>query len=106
MEEYQRRERSYDQAIIAYQKRIAEMLKDTRLADLERSNALYKNQLSEAENKIALLEANIREMQLNLDSLGGSRSRVDTPTASGRTQRLAGFRAEAQALLEELQKGL
>ncbi|GHU48882.1 hypothetical protein FACS1894200_06730 [Spirochaetia bacterium] len=106
MEEYQRRERSYDQAIIAYQKRIAELLKDTRLADLESSNALYKNQLADAQNKIALLEANIREMQISLDSLRGSSSRAGTPTASERTQRLGGFRAEAQTLLEELQKGL
>ncbi|GHV90300.1 hypothetical protein AGMMS50268_08030 [Spirochaetia bacterium] len=29
LEEYQRRERSYDQALIAYQKRIAELLRDT-----------------------------------------------------------------------------
>jgi tetratricopeptide (TPR) repeat protein len=36
VEEYQRRERSYDQAIIAYQKRIAEMLKDSRPPDIPR----------------------------------------------------------------------
>ncbi len=39
VEEYQKRERSYEQAIIAYQKRITEMMKDTRLADLETANA-------------------------------------------------------------------
>jgi TolA-binding protein len=56
MEEYQRRERSYDQALIAYQKRIADMLKDTRLADLENANASYRKQLAEAEDRIKALE--------------------------------------------------
>jgi TolA-binding protein len=56
MEEYQRRERSYDQALIAYQKRIADMLKDTRLADLETANANYRKQLAEAEERIRALE--------------------------------------------------
>ncbi|MDR1279064.1 MAG: tetratricopeptide repeat protein [Treponema sp.] len=56
MEEYQRRERSYDQALIAYQKRIADMLKDTRLADLEIANANYRKQLAEAEERIKTLE--------------------------------------------------
>jgi TolA-binding protein len=35
MEEYQRRERSYDQALIAYQKRIADLLKNTASADIK-----------------------------------------------------------------------
>ncbi len=49
VEEYQKRERSYEQAITAYQKRIAEMLKDTRLADLE-------EQVRELDTSIANLE--------------------------------------------------
>lgn len=57
IEEYQRRERSYDQALIAYQKRIADMLKDSRLADLEKANAEYRRLLSAAEERIAFLEA-------------------------------------------------
>jgi TolA-binding protein len=63
MEEYERRERSYDQALIAYQKRIAEMLKDTRLADLEFSNARYREQLAAAEDRIKILEETIRQNQ-------------------------------------------
>lgn len=54
VEEYQRRERSYEQAIVAYQKRIAEMLKDTRLADLE-------DQVKEQNTRIAALEASLAE---------------------------------------------
>ncbi|MDR1212477.1 MAG: tetratricopeptide repeat protein [Spirochaetaceae bacterium] len=47
VEDYQRRERSYDQAIIAYQKRIADMLRDTRLEDLETANSEYQRQIAE-----------------------------------------------------------
>ncbi|MDR3337871.1 MAG: tetratricopeptide repeat protein [Treponema sp.] len=61
VEEYQRREKSYDQAIIAYQKKIAEMLKDTYLAGLEASNAGYRKRLSEAEAKITDLEKKLEE---------------------------------------------
>ncbi|MDR0622835.1 MAG: hypothetical protein LBG10_00195, partial [Treponema sp.] len=60
MEEYQRRERTYDQALTAYQKRIADMLKDTRLADLESANAEYRKQLAEAEERIIFLEENLK----------------------------------------------
>ncbi|MDR2257961.1 MAG: tetratricopeptide repeat protein [Treponema sp.] len=60
MEEYQRRERTYDQALTAYQKRIADMLKDTRLADLESANAEYRKQLAEAEERIMSLEENLK----------------------------------------------
>lgn len=51
VEEYQRRERSYEQAIVAYQKRIAQMLKDTRLADLEKSNSELLTRIAELENQ-------------------------------------------------------
>jgi TolA-binding protein len=63
MEEYERRERSYDQALIAYQKRIADMLKDTRMAELELSNARYQEQLASAEERIKVLEETIRQNQ-------------------------------------------
>jgi TolA-binding protein len=56
-EEYQKRERSYDQALIAYQKRIADMLKDTRLADLESANTEYRRQLADAEERLRKLES-------------------------------------------------
>ena len=62
VEEYQRRERTYDQAIIAYQKKIAEMLRDSHLAELEASNADYRRRLIEAQARIATLEQRIEEM--------------------------------------------
>ncbi len=36
IEDYQRREKTYEQAINAYQKRISDMIKDTRLGELEK----------------------------------------------------------------------
>ncbi|MDR1971166.1 MAG: tetratricopeptide repeat protein [Treponema sp.] len=59
IEEYQRRERSYDQALIAYQKRIADLLKDTGLEDLDSSNTQYRRQLMEAEERIRKLETEL-----------------------------------------------
>ena len=53
VEEYQRRERSYEQAIVAYQKRIAEMLKDTRTADLEKDNRALTATLASLEADLA-----------------------------------------------------
>jgi TolA-binding protein len=93
MEEYQRRERSYDQALIAYQKRIADMLKDTRLADLENANANYRKQLAEAEERIRGLEAGLAE-----------RSAASPPAADTAIQ---GFDLKNRALelRSELEKG-
>ncbi|MDR2052305.1 MAG: hypothetical protein LBP80_02745, partial [Treponema sp.] len=62
VEEYQRRERTYDQAIIAYQKKIAEMLRDSHLAELEASNADYRRRLIEAQARISALEQRLEEM--------------------------------------------
>jgi TolA-binding protein len=87
MEEYQRRERSYDQALIAYQKRIADMLKDTRLADLETANSQYRQQLVEAEARIQSLES-----QQNAYSLpavnGNAETQVPDQDAKIRARRL------------------
>lgn len=69
VEEYQRRERSYEQAIVAYQKRIAEMLKDTRLADLERSNAEFSNNLAQAEARVMALELELEAERSRYASL-------------------------------------
>ena len=62
MEENRRREASYDQALSAYQKRIAELLKDTRVQDLENLNAQYQEQLNAAQEKILSLENTLREL--------------------------------------------
>jgi hypothetical protein len=93
IEEYQRRERSYDQAIIAYQKRIADMLRDGKLAELEASNAEYRRLLTEAENRIAALEAGA--------GLSGS-SAAPSPGAADPQSRVRTLRGEAQSARNEL----
>ena len=61
VEEYQKRERSYEQAIVAYQKRIADMLKDTRLADLENQARLLNERIAAMEKELA--DATLRAEQ-------------------------------------------
>jgi TolA-binding protein len=62
IEEFQRREKSYEQAINAFQRKIADMLKDTRqaeleqrIADLEKQNADLTQRLNEKDAAIAAL---------------------------------------------------
>jgi tetratricopeptide (TPR) repeat protein len=74
MEEYQRRERTYDQALAASQKRITDMLKDTRLEDLEKTNAQYREQLKSAEERIRFLENTLQETSAVLENVRGSAS--------------------------------
>lgn len=57
VEDYQRRERTYEQAVTSYQKRISDMMKDTRLADLETSLTEEKRRNAELLNETARLEA-------------------------------------------------
>ncbi|MDR0376258.1 MAG: tetratricopeptide repeat protein [Spirochaetaceae bacterium] len=83
VEEYQRREQSYDQAIIAYQKRIADMLKEGHLADLENANTAYRRRLEEAEARIALLEARLREANAPPVPAGNPQSSTGRPPYAG-----------------------
>jgi tetratricopeptide (TPR) repeat protein len=55
-EEYQRRERTYDQALIAYQKRIAELLRSGRSSDPGLSEP---DRLREAEEQIRVLQEDL-----------------------------------------------
>jgi polyhydroxyalkanoate synthesis regulator phasin len=61
IEEYQRRKKTYDQALNAYQKRLADIMKDTRLEDLESANTDYQRQLFEARERIQELEARLAD---------------------------------------------
>jgi TolA-binding protein len=94
IEEYQRRERSYDLALIAYQKRIAELLKDSRLEDLDSSNAQYRRQLMDAEERIRQLETEL----LSYRSLVGGQSGGEAE----RRRRLEDLRSSARELSELL----
>lgn len=64
IEDYQRRERTYEQAITAYQKRISDMIKNTRMGELEGTlddektrNAQLMDTISELELRNAELTA-------------------------------------------------
>jgi TolA-binding protein len=107
VEEYQRRERSYDQAIVAYQKRIAEMLKDTRLADLEDANASYGRRLSEAEAQIASLETALEETRALIRSFQILASRNNTsPLSNEQIIRILILKSDALELRNEIRKVL
>lgn len=95
MEEYQRRETAYDQAILSYQKRINDMLKDTRLADLETANAQYQDQLAAAEDRIRTLEDKLAQTS----GLASGQQNADNSAA-----RLQALRSSASAMLDELQQ--
>jgi tetratricopeptide (TPR) repeat protein len=90
VEEYQRRERSYDQAIIAYQKRIADMLKEGRLSELEAANANYQRQLADAEARIVLLENRLGEQN------------GQSPPSSAGSSRASSLKNSAQDVVNEL----
>ncbi|MDR0758731.1 MAG: tetratricopeptide repeat protein [Treponema sp.] len=117
VEEYQRRERSYDQAIIAYQKRIADMLKENHLSDLENANADYRRRLEEAEARIVLLETRLREANMPVSAetgnplgpsggtvsrpSGGMVSRSETSPGAG-ISRVYSLKTSAQDMVNEL----
>ncbi|MCL2374657.1 MAG: tetratricopeptide repeat protein [Treponema sp.] len=61
MEEFRRREMAHNQAMILYQRRIADMLgEESRLADLARENDQFRRQLETAEDRIYYLERALR----------------------------------------------
>jgi TolA-binding protein len=69
IEEFQRREKSYEQAINAFQRKIADMLKDTRqaeleqrIADLEKQNADMTQKLNEKDLTIAALTQQLQAL--------------------------------------------
>ncbi|QQO08174.1 tetratricopeptide repeat protein [Breznakiella homolactica] len=103
VEEYQRRERSYDQAIIAYQKRIADMLKDTRMADLENSNAEYRRRISELEARLAAAEAALSEANITIEGMKPAQSSAAPPrTSSEKMIKLLSLKSTALDLRNDL----
>jgi tetratricopeptide (TPR) repeat protein len=106
MEEYQRREKTYEQAIEAYQRRIAEMLKDTHLSDLEKENEELKIKIAELETKLADQEAasnqteNSNQVLLEQPSMSGI---SDTSIDQQQIDRLLSIKAKALELQKKLQ---
>ncbi len=70
IEDYQRREKTYDQAITAYQKRISDMIKDTRLGELEGQLGEEKIRNSRQLDRISELEMQNAELAAALSMAG------------------------------------
>ncbi len=107
VEEYQRRERSYEQAIVAYQKRIAEMLKDGRLADLENENKELAEQLAAARlSSIPTPDAPaaiVPAVPVPSPVPAPAAQAPETPLASERVARLLALKAKALELQNAVQ---
>lgn len=70
IEDYQRRERTYEQAITAYQKRISDMIKDTRMGELEGTLDNEKTRNAQLMDKISELELRNAELTAALAAGG------------------------------------
>ncbi len=93
IEDYQRREKTYEQAITAYQKRIADMLKDTRIGDLER-------QLGEEKTKTLALESRIKDLEAGKASQSAQPTAVapSVPVDDSRKRAIEELKEKAQVL--------
>jgi hypothetical protein len=101
VEDFQRREHTYDQAIIAYQQRIADMLKEGRMAELEEANADYQRRLLEAESRINQLESSLRATGASVPTMGPPPSTVQTtpsPSADAIERRIRLLSLKSDAL--------
>ncbi len=78
IEDYQRREKTYEQAIVAYQKRISEMIKDTRVGDLEKQLGDEKVRNSELLDQISQLQVQNAELAASLAMSGAPVNTSDT----------------------------
>ena len=102
VEDYQRRERAYEQAIASYQRRVSDMMKDTRLSELEASLNDEKRRNSELINAAALLEAQNADLVSALIVAGVS---IPESAQTERTQELEAASAEEQEkALQELRR--
>jgi TolA-binding protein len=108
MEEYQEREKTYDQAIAAYQLRLTEMLAGE--GDGAEGSEAYQDQLTAAAIRIAALEASLDEANAALVELRGSGVSVPTQqkplTNTERALRILELKAAALELSNALNKKL
>ncbi len=106
IEDYQRREKTYEQAIIAYQKRISDMIKDSRLGELERALGEEKIRNSRLLDRISELEIQNAELVAALAMAGkpipASSASKDIVSDDPEARRLAleELRTKAQSLRE------
>ena len=102
VEDYQRKERTYEQAIASYQKRISDMMKDTRLSELEASLSEERRRNADLVNQRALLEAQNADLVSALIVAGVS---IPESAQTEATQELEAANAQVQEReLEELRR--
>lgn len=102
VEDYQRRERTFEQAVTAYQKRISDMMKDTRLADLEHALGEEKRRNAALAEETARLEAQNADL---LSALVVNGIAVPESARTEETRALESANAGArQRALEELRR--
>lgn len=105
IEDYQRREKTYEQAITAYQKRISDLMKDTRLGDLEKQVSALQTANADLSDTVAELTKKNAELEELLSLTGSSGGQVsaglsaaDLDDAAKRQQILEQLRKKADAL--------
>ncbi len=105
IEDYQRREKTYEQAITAYQKRISDLMKDTRLGDLEKQVSSLQSTNADLADTVAELKKKNAELEEMLSLTGTSKGAStgvinagDLDDASKRQQILEELRKKATAL--------
>lgn len=99
IEDYQRREKTYEQAITAYQKRVSDLMKDTRLGELEK-------EVSSVETKNAELTLDIAELEQKNAELVELLSLTGSPSTSEGALSISDLddAAKRQLILEALRK--
>jgi TolA-binding protein len=104
-EDYQRRERTYDQALNAYQRRLAENARNPALAETEAANENYRQKLAEAEERIKFLEALLGSGYRNYSPIQNEREIIPGPSGNetGDSRRLD---ERALRLKNEMQRSL
>ena len=102
VEDYQRKERTYEQAIASYQKRISDMMKDTRLSELEESLSEERRRNADLINQRAILEALNADLVSALIVAGVS---IPESARTEATQEMEAASAQVQGrALEELRR--
>jgi Uncharacterized protein conserved in bacteria len=113
IEDYQRREKTYEQAITAYQKRISEMIKDTRLGELEKQLGDEKVKNSTLLDRISQLEVQNAELAASLAMTGakvpesvadGAAAGLNSSDPETRRKALDALKEKARALQQMYDK--
>ena len=98
IEDYQRREKTYEQAISTYQKRIAGMMKDTRLTDLEEQLNDEKLKNSQLLDRISVLEAQNDELSKALTLASPNSQKQGTTSEEARKKAIEELKKKAEDL--------